>query len=96
MEARIRQADVGEAPALAALQRRTYPIAYDSISSPEVPKPDFDQMTLDWHRRLSGHHSPDARAYVAEVGGLLVGVIVACGDPMEPEFGHITRLYVDP
>jgi len=96
MEARIRQADVGEAPVLAALQRRTDLIAYESISPPEAPKSDLDQMTLDWKRRLGGHHSPDARAYVAEVGGLLVGVIVACGDPMEAECGHITRLYVDP
>lgn len=50
MEARIRQADLGEAPALAALQRWTDLIAYDSISPPEAPKPDLDQMTLDWHR----------------------------------------------
>ncbi len=54
-------------------------------------------MTLDWQQRLTGIHSPDARGFAADVdGGLPAGVIVACGDPDDPDFGHITRLYVDP
>jgi Acetyltransferase (GNAT) family len=97
MGIRVRQADTAEAPALAALQRRTALVAYDPIFPAEAPKPDLDQMTLDWQRRLSGFHSPNARGFVAEVGGNpQAGVIVASGDPDNPDFGHITRLYVDP
>jgi len=96
MEARIRRASVDEAPALAELQRRTALFAYASIFPPEAPQPDLDRMTLDWRRRLSGMHSPNARGYAAGVCGLPVGVIIACSDPDDPELGHITRLYVDP
>ena len=97
MEIRIRQATVGEAAALAALQRRTALFAYASIFPPEAPPPDLHRMTLDWQRRLIGTHSPNARGFAAEVdGSLLAGVIIASGDPDDPDFGHITRLYVDP
>jgi len=58
MEVWVRQATVDEAPALAALQRRTALFAYASIFPPEAPQPDLDQMTLDWQRRLSGIHAP--------------------------------------
>jgi len=96
MRVRIRQATVDQAPALAALQRRTALFAYASIFPPEAPQPDLDRMTLDWQQRLNGIHSPNARGYLANVSNRLAGVIVACGDPSDPEFGHITRLYVDP
>jgi len=97
MEVWVRQATVDEAPALAALQRRTALFAYASIFPPEAPQPDLDQMTLDWQRRLNGIHAPNTRGFAAEVdGNLPAGVIVACGDPDDRDFGHITRLYVDP
>ena len=97
MEVWVRQATVDDAPALAALQRRTALFAYASIFPPEAPQPDLDQMTLDWQRRLSGIHAPNARGFAAQVAGnLTAGVIFASGDPDDPAFGHITRLYVDP
>jgi len=96
MEVRIRQAVADEARALAALQRRSALFAYASIFPPEAAQPDLDRMTLDWQRRLSGMHSPNARGYRADVRNLPVGVIIACGDPDDPKLGHITRLYVDP
>jgi ribosomal protein S18 acetylase RimI-like enzyme len=94
---RVREASTSEAPALAALQRRTALVVYDPIFPAEAPKPDLDQMTLDWQQRLSGFHSPNTRGFVAVVdGNLQTGVIVASGDPDNPDFGHITRFYVDP
>jgi len=97
MEVRVRPATVDEAPALAALQRRTALFAYASIFPPEAPLPDLDQMTLDWQRRLRGIHAPHTHGFAAEVAGdRLAGVIVACEDPDDCDFGHITRLYVDP
>lgn len=97
MEIRVRRATVADAPLLAALQRRTALLAYASIFPAEAPKPDLDVMTLEWQRRLSGLHSPNACAFVAQVGrGCQAGVIVACGDPVDPDLGHITRFYVDP
>lgn len=97
MEIRVRRATVADAPLLAALQRRTALLAYASIFPAEAPKPDLDVMTLEWQRRLSGLHSPNACAFVAQVGrGCQAGVIVASGDPVDPDLGHITRFYVDP
>ena len=96
MEVRIRQAVADEAPALAALQRRTDLFAYASIFPPEAPQPDLDRMTLDWQRRLRDMHAPNARRYRADIRNLPAGVIIACGDPDDPKLGYITRLYVDP
>ena len=96
MEIRIRQAVADEAPALAALQRRTALFAYSSIFPPEAPQPDVHRITRDWQQRLSGMHSPSARGYVADGDNLPIGVVIGCGDPDDPKLGHITRLYVDP
>lgn len=97
MEIKVRQASPVEALALAALQRRTALLAYASIFPAEAPKPQLDQLTADWERRLGGSHGPNACGFVAEVpGNPMAGAVVGSGDPDDVSFGHITRLYVDP
>ena len=58
MEIPIRRATGDEAPALAALQRRTALFAYASIFPPEAPQPDLDRMTLDWRSGSTGSIPP--------------------------------------
>ena len=95
VEVEIRQAGVDDSAALAALQLRTALFAYASIFPTEAPRPTLDQLALDWERRLSGQHAPDAQGYLAVVSDQIAGGIMACADPGQPEIGHITRLYVD-
>jgi GNAT superfamily N-acetyltransferase len=96
MEARICQASVDEAPALAALHLRTALFAYASIFPPEAPRPELDRLTLDWERRLRGLHAPNVRCFRANGGDHIAGVVMGGADPDHLEMGHITRFYVDP
>ena len=95
MDAKIRQASVDDAPALAALHLRTALFAYASIFPSDAPLPKLDHLTLDWKQRLGGRHGPNMRGYVAVVGDRLAGVVMAGADPDHLEMGHITRFYVD-
>ena len=86
---------MNDAPVLAALHLRTALFAYASIFPVDAPRPKIDHLTLDWERRLSELHTPNVRGYVALIGDLLAGVVVAGADPDQLEMGQITRFYVD-
>jgi GNAT superfamily N-acetyltransferase len=94
--ARICQAGVDDAPALAGLHLRTALFAYASIFPPEAPRPNLDRLALDWEQRLGGLHTPNVRCFLGVVGDHTAGVIMAGADPDVFEMGHITRFYVDP
>jgi len=86
----LRVAEPSEAAAIAALHTRTTRFAYAEIFPPEAPPPTLEDLIDDWTTRLT---DPSTRVLVAEVDGVLVGVVAA--GSLEGE-GHLSRLHVDP
>jgi ribosomal protein S18 acetylase RimI-like enzyme len=90
---KVRPASAPEAQEIAELHVATALHAYASIFPKEAPPPTVEEMTRTWSTWLTD----DAfRVLVAEDSGRLTGVVLGGPDTSEPEFGHLSRLYVDP
>jgi putative hydrolase of the HAD superfamily len=91
LELLIRRAHLQEAHEIAELHSRTARHAYASIFPPEAPPPTIDEHRRDWTQTLR-----EQTAFVAVVDNAIVGVVVARPDALEPDTGHLSRLYVSP
>jgi RimJ/RimL family protein N-acetyltransferase len=92
----IRQATPDDADALAALHLRSARAGFDNIFPVSHLAVSHEEMSADWRGRLQADPSLLRATLVAEVGGSIVGVIVAGPDPLDPAVGRASRLYVDP
>ena len=92
----VRLADRGEAAKLAALHRETALAAYGHIFPLEADPPTPDEVLAQWEALLGPGWDDGRRAYVAEEGARVVGVVLAGPDPAEANCGHVSRLYVRP
>lgn len=92
----VRLARRWEAPELAALHRQTAIAAYAHIFPPEAPPPTEAEVLAQWGQWLGADWDRGRRAFVAEVGGALVGVVLAGPDPEDEHRGQLARLYVAP
>ncbi len=92
----VRVARRWEAPELAALHRQTAITAYAHIFPPEAPPPTESEVVAQWGQSLGADWDRGRRAFVAEVGGALVGVVLAGPDPQDERRGQLARLYVAP
>jgi GNAT superfamily N-acetyltransferase len=92
----IRLADRGEVSALAALHRETAVAGYGHIFPEGAEPPTPDGVLAQWEHWLGPDWEQERRAFVAEDGGIVVGVVLAGPDPVDPNCGHVARLYVRP
>jgi ribosomal protein S18 acetylase RimI-like enzyme len=93
---RIRLAERDEAPVLAALHLDAAIAGYGHIFPSEAPPPTLDEVLAQWAHWLGPDRDAGRRAFVAEERGSAVGVVLAGPDPIEPDLGHVARLYVAP
>jgi ribosomal protein S18 acetylase RimI-like enzyme len=91
----LRGAGVADSVTIAHLHRRTALHAYAHIFPPDAPEPTLEELVAAWEERL---RPGDGRqlCFVAEYDGIVVGVIGAGPDPLDPFRGHLSGLYVDP
>lgn len=96
MKVLVRLVDRGESSALAALHRDAAIAGYGHIFPKEAQPPTPDEVIIQWQQWLGPDWEQGRRAFVAEDGGSVVGVVLAGPDPAEPSCGHLARLYVRP
>jgi ribosomal protein S18 acetylase RimI-like enzyme len=87
---RIREAGVGEAPVVGALQLRTALRAYDGIFPSEAPVPTVKDHADHWRSAVEAGQA----GFVAEIDDAIVGMALAGRDSLDPEWGHLARFYV--
>jgi ribosomal protein S18 acetylase RimI-like enzyme len=92
----VRLADRDLGPVLAELHRATAVAGYGHIFPKEAPPPTFDEALKQWTHWLGPDWDDGRRAFVAEEGGAIVGVVLAGPDPLDQTRGHLARLYVTP
>lgn len=92
----VRPAERGEASTLAALHREAAIAGYGHIFPEEAEPPSPDEVLGQWRHWLGDDWGEGRRAFVAEAGMTVVGVVLAGPDPVEPNLGHVARLYVRP
>jgi RimJ/RimL family protein N-acetyltransferase len=96
LEAIIRQATPDDANALADLHLSSARAGFTDIFPLSRLSVSHEEMSADWLARLQADPQLRRATFVAEVGGSIVGVIVAEPDPLDPTIGRGSRLYVDP
>ena len=85
------------APALARIQLDSTLAAYRHIFPAEAPLPTIDDVTTQWQQWLGpGWDEDGRRAFTAHDAGIVVGVVLTGPDTIEPQVGHLARLYVTP
>jgi ribosomal protein S18 acetylase RimI-like enzyme len=86
-------ADPADALTIATLHLGVALTAYRDIFANDLAPPTIQEVHAQWHERLA----PDAvrQTFTATTGGTIIGVVVAAPDPIEPDAGHLSRLYVD-
>ena len=89
----VHVATPSEAALAAGLQLRSSLEAYSHIFPPESPTPTLERLHSLWESWLE---SAVLTAFVAEVAGRPVGVVLAGADPSEASLGHVARMYVAP
>jgi ribosomal protein S18 acetylase RimI-like enzyme len=92
----VRLADRDQASVLADLHRSAAIAGYSHIFPREAPPPPREELVAQWDHWLKGDWDGGRRAFIAEVDGATVGVVVAGFDAIEPAVGHLARLYVAP
>jgi ribosomal protein S18 acetylase RimI-like enzyme len=92
----VSTADLALAPALAELHLRAALAGYGHIFPAEALPPTIEELLAQWEHWLGPDRANGRRAFVAHAGAALVGVVLAGPDPVEPELGHLARLYVTP
>ena len=85
-----------QARVLAVLHRDAAIAGYGDILPTEAPPPTLDEVLAQWTHWLGPDWEAGRRTFVAEVGSSAVGVVLAGPDPIEPDAGHLARLYVTP
>lgn len=96
MNATVRLADRDQARVFAALHRDAAIAGYGHIFPTEAPPPTLDEVLAQWTHWLGPDWDAGRRAFVAEDRSSAVGVVLAGPDPIEPDAGHVARLYVTP
>ncbi len=92
----VAPADRTIAPVLARLQLRASIAGYGHIFPPEAPPPTHEELVALWEHWLGPDWDVGRRAFVAQADNEVVGVVLGGPDPVEPELGHLARLYVEP
>jgi RimJ/RimL family protein N-acetyltransferase len=92
----IRQAKPHDADALAELHLRSARAGFSNIFPVSHLAVSHEEMSTDWLAQLQADPPLRRATLVAEVGGNIVGVIIAGPDPLDPSVGRVSRLYVDP
>jgi RimJ/RimL family protein N-acetyltransferase len=92
----IRQATPDDADALAELHLRSARAGFTNIFPASQSAASHEEMSADWLARLQADLPLHRATLVAEVGGNIVGVVVAELDTHDPAVGRGSRLYVDP
>ena len=90
----VRLAKRSEGAVLARLHLDTAIAGYGHIFPSEAPPPTIDDVVAQWEDWLGPDWERGRRAFVAEDEGRVVGVVLAGPDPVQPERGHLARLYV--
>jgi ribosomal protein S18 acetylase RimI-like enzyme len=96
MEVVVRLADRDLAPALAELHLESAIAAYGHIFPPDAAPPTYDEVLSQWTHWLGADWELRRRAFVADDGDMIIGVVLAGPDPLDPLRGHLARLYVTP
>lgn len=96
VSALVRLADRDQARALAALHLDAAIAGYSHIFPSDAPPPSFDEVLAQWTDWLVPDWDAGRRAFIAEEASSTVGVVLAGPDPIEPNVGHLARLYVKP
>lgn len=89
----VHVATPSEAAVAAELQLRSSLEAYSHIFPPEAPTPSLERLRSLWEAWLG---SAVLTAFLAEVVGRPVGIVLAGADPSEASLGHMARMYVAP
>ena len=85
------------APTLARIQLDATLAAFNHIFPDEAQPPTIGEVTAQWEQWLGPDWDEDGRrAFAARVAGAVVGVVIAGPDTIEPNVGHLARLYVTP
>ncbi len=81
---------------LARLHRRAAIAGYEHIFPDDAPPPTYAELVAEWEHWLASDRARGWRAYVAQDGARVLGVVRAGPDRAEVEAGHLGRLYVEP
>ena len=92
----VRAAQLHEAPVLARLHRSAALLGYGHIFPDDAPPPTHDELIAEWEHWLTPDRERGWRAYVAQDGARVLGLVRAGPDRAEVEAGHLGRLYVEP
>lgn len=78
------------------LHRRAAQTGFAHIFPAEAPPPPFEDDLARWQFWLGPDREQGRHAYMVQMDGCVVGVVLAGPDPDGPDSGHLSRLYVDP
>jgi GNAT superfamily N-acetyltransferase len=92
----VRLANRDLAAVLTELHRESAVAGYGHIFPPEAPPPTYDEVLSQWTHWLGPDWELGRRAFVADDGDTVVGVVLAGPDPLDARCGHLARLYVTP
>lgn len=86
-----------DAEEITRLHRRAAQNGFAHIFPAEAPPPPFEDDLSRWQFWLGPDRDQGRHAYMVQMDGCVVGVVLAGPDPdPDPNIGHLSRLYVDP
>lgn len=87
---------VAAAEEITRLHRRAAQTGFAHIFSAEAPPPPFEDDLAGWQFWLGPDRKRGRHAYMVQLDGCVVGVVLGSPDPDDATVGHLWRLRVDP